>query len=137
MYHIKHLLTLSATTVVLTLTLTPLQVSSATGYNYGYSSNYGHHGYGKHSRRHHYNRHHRPNYNSYGRYYYPSTTYSYSSRHNTKSSSYTGGKDCRSTYKYQNDKHGNKTRIKGTLCYDSYGKAYIVPGSRYVADNYH
>ncbi|MEE9352045.1 MAG: hypothetical protein V3U78_07285 [Thiotrichaceae bacterium] len=130
MFNINYFLTLSATTLV--LALTPLQVSSAT--DYGYNSNYGHHGYGKHRRHHNYNRHHRPNYNSYGRYYYPSTTYSYSSGSNTKPSSYSDGKNCRSTYKYQYDKHGNKTRINGTLCYDSYGKAYIVPGSRYVAD---
>ncbi len=56
--------------------------------------------------------------------------------YNNGSSNYTGGNNCRPTHKYQSDSYGNTTRINGTLCYDSYGKAYIVPGSRYVAGRY-
>jgi hypothetical protein len=39
---------------------------------------------------------------------------------------------CHATYKDGYDYHGRPARIGGTMCYDRFGRAYIVPGSRYV-----
>lgn len=95
--------------------LLPLQAAQAWGgYGYGGHYGYGHHGYG--GRGYGYKRHYYPSYRRYS------------------SSHYSSGKDCHSTYKYSTDEQGEKTKINGTMCYDDYGKAYIVPGSRYVAD---
>jgi hypothetical protein len=45
------------------------------------------------------------------------------------------GTDCHSVNKIGYD-DGYKAKITGTQCYDEYGKAYIVPGSRYVLKRY-
>ena len=34
------------------------------------------------------------------------------------------------------DRNGRPARIGGTLCYDAYGYAYVVPGSRYLIGYY-
>ena len=139
MINIKQLLALSSAAFI--LALTPIQVSSATDYGYSYGSN-SHHGHGKHHNyRHHYGNSRHYNSNHYRKHnnhsYYPSYSYGYSSNYSGNASNYSSGKDCRPTHKYQYDEHGNEIRINGTLCYNSYGNAYIVPGSRYVADSYH
>lgn len=103
-------------TIVITFLL-PLQAAQAWGgYGYGGHYGYGHHGYGGRGYGDGYKRHYYPSYRRYS------------------SSRYSSGKDCHSTYKYSTDEQGEKTKINGTMCYDDYGKSYIVPGSRYVAD---
>ena len=32
--------------------------------------------------------------------------------------------------------YGRKAKIGGTMCYDNYGRGYVVPGSRYVIHYY-
>lgn len=140
----------------------PLQTASAAsyGHNSGLNISFGHNGghlsYG-HNRGH--KRHHGGAHRSghsghgigYGNRNYGHSNYGYAKRghsnyghsnqgHNKYSGAntgYRGGHNCRDTYKHQTDHNGKLTKIKGTLCYDSYGKAYIVPGSRYVDSTYH
>lgn len=108
-------------TIVVTLLL-PMQTAQAWG-NYGHYGHgqhrYGHSGYGHYARKHH---------------YYPySRSYSrHSSRHSSRH--YNRGRDCHSVYKHQKDEYGSKAKINGTKCYDEYGNGYVVPGSRYLAD---
>ena len=132
MLNLKRLFIVTASMIA--LLQTPVQSASATEYNSGHRFNYGHHGYNRHQ----YARHgrHHSHHNTFA--FSPSHNYgNYGSSLSSSSHHYNQGTSCRSTYKYQYDEHGNKIRINGTLCYDSYGNAYIVPGSRYVANNYH
>jgi len=106
--------------------IAPLKVASAwdysSGYGHGSYGHYDHDGYGKHHKRHAYYGH--------GRHYKPY-------RHHKSRYSNNVRKHCRSTHKYRYDDYGNKVRVNGTLCYNRYGDAYIVPGSRYVVDDYY
>ena len=92
----------------------------ARHYNYGYGSNYGY-GYGNH---------YTPSYS----FSYTPRTYSSHNSYQSSGSEYAGN-NCRSTYKYVTDSYGNQTKVNGTMCYDRYGKPYIVPGSRSVASS--
>jgi hypothetical protein len=90
-----------------------------SAYNYGhhdkyrYGSNYGAHTYS-----------HGATYNSHG------------NAHASHGSNYKAqGNGCHAVYKigYWD---GYKAKIGGTMCYDSYGKSYVIPGSRYVIEYY-
>ncbi len=96
----------------------------------GGSYGYGHHGYGGHHGGHHDN--------GYS-YLLPGLIlgYALSNNHHYSGNSYNySGRDCRKVHKYRYDSYGSKTRISGTMCYDDYGNQYVVPGSRYVDNDY-
>ncbi len=40
--------------------------------------------------------------------------------------------DCHPVHKYTYDNYGYRAKVGGTMCYDEYGRAYVVPGSRYL-----
>lgn len=120
------------------MAIVPLQTASAgsygdnSGLHIGYGYNGGHLSYG-------HNRGHKRYYD--GKHSNGHSNYGHSNRGHNKyvgnHSGYSGAYNCRDTYKHQTDHNGKLTKINGTLCYDSYGKAYIVPGSRYVDSTYH
>ncbi len=39
---------------------------------------------------------------------------------------------CHTVYKMTYDGYGHPLKVAGTMCYDAYGRSYVVPGSRYV-----
>jgi hypothetical protein len=39
---------------------------------------------------------------------------------------------CHPVSKIVHDAYGQPLKIAGTMCYDAYGRSYVVPGSRYV-----
>ncbi len=43
---------------------------------------------------------------------------------------------CHTVYKMNYDAHGHLLKIAGTMCYDAYGRPYVVRGSRYVVHRY-
>ena len=43
---------------------------------------------------------------------------------------------CHTVYKRIYDAYGYPLKIAGTMCYDAYGRSYVVRGSRYVVDRY-
>jgi len=45
------------------------------------------------------------------------------------------GRGCESVSKH-GTWEGREARIGGTRCYDRYGEAYVVPGSRYLIESY-
>lgn len=134
------------------MTVLPLQIASAAsfGHNSGLHIGFGHqdghlsYGYSGGHKRHNGAKHHQghlgygltygqrnPGYSSHGQSNNGHPKYA------GTNTSYSGGVNCRETYKHQTDHNGKLTKIKGTLCYDRHGRAYIVPGSRYVDSSYH
>jgi hypothetical protein len=45
---------------------------------------------------------------------------------------YQAVRPCRATSKIGFDGYGRRARIGGTMCYDAYGRPYIVRGSRFI-----
>ena len=43
---------------------------------------------------------------------------------------------CHTVYKTIYDAYGQPLKIAGTMCYDAYGRSYVVRGSRYVVHRY-
>lgn len=43
---------------------------------------------------------------------------------------------CHTVYKTSYDAYGYPLKIAGTMCYDAYGRSYVVRGSRYVVHRY-
>ena len=43
---------------------------------------------------------------------------------------------CHTVYKMTYDGYGHPLKVAGTMCYDAYGRSYVVPGSRYVVHRY-
>jgi len=39
---------------------------------------------------------------------------------------------CHPVYRIVHDAYGQPLKIAGTMCYDAYGRSYLVPGSRYL-----
>jgi len=39
---------------------------------------------------------------------------------------------CHPVYKIVHNAYGQPLKIAGTMCYDAYGRPYLVPGSRYL-----
>ena len=71
---------------------------------------------------------------------YPDYEYGYSRRrHHRRHRHYSehyGSYDCHPVSKYGYDRYGYRIKIGGTMCYDDYGHAYVVPGSRYTIGRY-
>ena len=96
---------------------------SGHSYRRGHSYHRGH-SY-RHGKRHHYRRDH---------YHAPRRHYSH--RPAPRHHSYTRhGSGCHSVSK-SGYHHGRPAQIGGTMCYDAYGKPYVVSGSRYVMHYY-
>ena len=115
---------------ILALLVLPIHANAANyGSGIGLHLTLGHHGGG-----------HGKGYGKgHGRNYGHGNKHSNKGRHNNVQA-YAGGSQgnhCRPTYKHVYDDYGNSTKINGTLCYDHYGQAYVVPGSRYVDNSYH
>ena len=43
---------------------------------------------------------------------------------------------CHTVYKMSYDAYGHPLKVAGTMCYDAFGRSYVVPGSRYVVHRY-
>ena len=43
--------------------------------------------------------------------------------------------NCHPVHKYTYDNYGYRAKVGGTMYYDEYGQAYVVPGSRYLIDH--
>ena len=57
-------------------------------------------------------------------------------RNTTDTKKHYGRYNCHSVSKWAYDDYGQKLKIGGTMCYDAYGQAYVVPGSRYLIHQY-
>jgi len=49
---------------------------------------------------------------------------------------YQAARPCHATSKVGFDDYGQRVRIGGTMCYDAYGAAYIIRGSRHIIHKY-
>ncbi len=156
MYPALKLIAISLTIGLLSLALSGPGQAGSLHYSHGthgghgshYGSHYRHHGahgllsyvFG-HRQRHHYGY----NYGHHDRYRYgsnhgvrtysPSATYN-SDAHASHGANYNAqGSGCHAVYKtgYWD---GHRAKIGGTMCYDSYGKSYVVSGSRYLIKYY-
>lgn len=99
---------------------------AASAGDHGYGKHYGGHSYG-HGHGYSYGRghdHRRLDYGGYRRNDYRRNTFAFVIR-----------KPCHATYKY-GYAHGRRAKIGGTMCYDGYGNAFIVAGSRFVIAYY-
>ena len=114
-----------------------ISISIGTGHHYGYNSyNYKrrHYYQRSYSRRHYYQR-------SYSR-KYDDHAYGYQTRKRQGYSQHNSYRknldryDCHAVTKWAYDNYGRKLKIGGTRCSDAYGRAYLVPGSRYVIHQY-
>lgn len=47
-----------------------------------------------------------------------------------------GHGSCHPVSKIVHDAYGQPLKVAGTMCYDAYGRSYVVPGSRYVMHRY-
>ncbi len=126
----KHSILVSTFVVALTAATIPLSAEAwYSGGHHGGSDHYGHHGrYRDHNRQY--------LYGGIVGYLLGSQRYRdhhYSDRHEYSPRHRGGG--CHAVSKIGYD-DGREARIGGTRCYDEYGEAYIVPGSRYVIDYY-
>lgn len=94
---------------------------------------YGKHHKYRHKHRRHYWKHKHYKHGHYGGYakkpYYKDYSYGHAY-------GYGGGYDCHKTSKIGHW-HGRKAIIGGTLCYNQYGEAYIVPNSHYLIEYYY
>jgi hypothetical protein len=134
----KIMLTISSFILFSTLTIPAFAGGFSLGYSsHGshYSAGYGHRGYSGHSRS-----------GAYGRHSYLGRNYGYRNSHNYQKHSYPNynhnnyssysrapsyKKPCHDVFKTTVDHYGQYHKTGGTMCYDRYGKAYIVSGSRY------
>ena len=113
--------------LLLSIAPTAAQAWYSGGYNtpyYGYGQSH----HGSHDYRQGYG--HRYGHSSYRR----GHDYGYGSGRSYASHD-TASQDCHATSKI-GYLDGVKGKIGGTMCYDSYGDAFVVPGSRYVIDRY-
>jgi hypothetical protein len=122
-------------------TATPASAGGISIQISGYSDQHGGHHYKQHHyKRYRYKQHH------YKQHHYGYRTYNHGRRHASHKQSYSThqgystdqsyGKACKPVHKYVSDGYGGSTKVGGTMCYDPYGNGYLVPGSRYVIDEY-
>ena len=139
---------LKRTTAIVALTATtmlaPVGSAEAGGLSIHIGSGYGHYGssygyrykprhyYRKHYRKKHYGKHYRPSHRYYGHRgynYYRKPRVHYGHRHSYRPR-------CHPVHKHIHNDYGHRTKVRGTMCYDRYGKGYVVPGSRHVVKRY-
>jgi hypothetical protein len=108
----------SIPSVILLVLFATAPIPAGAWYYGGHHYGHGYHPYGGHHGRH---------------YSYRGVTGYRSGGHG--SSHLRGDAGCHSVSKTGYD-DGRKAEIGGTRCYDEYGDAYIVPGSRYVVQYY-
>ena len=96
-------------------------------YNHHYRKYYGH-GYG-HKYKRPYKKHRSYRYYNNHGHSYKRHGNAYQSHGNTNYGRHR--KACHKVSKRVHDGYGHSKKISGTMCYDDYGRAYIVPGSRY------
>ena len=102
-----------------------------------YYSNHRKHHYQKHNVYGHYNSHNnsRHNNHSYPNHIYYRNHRRFTSSHRRYNQSYSSyRKPCHQVSKVYYDEDGVPHNTTGTMCYDQYGEAYIVSGSRYRLD---
>jgi hypothetical protein len=127
-------------------TATPASAGGISIQISGYSDQHGGHHYKQHHyKQHHYKQHHYKQHH-YKQHHYGYRTYNHKRRHASHQQSYSThlgystnqsySKACKPIHKYISDGYGGSTKVGGTMCYDPDGNGYLVPGSRYVIDEY-
>ena len=108
-----------------------ISISIGTGHHYGHHHKHSAYGVHNYKRKHHYQRSYQRKYSSH--------RYHQNNRHSDGKRGYSkhlGRYDCHAVTKWAYDDYGQKLKIGGTMCYDAYGQAYVVPGSRYLIHQY-
>ena len=121
---------------------TSFSINIGSGYGYGYGHGYKQRRYGQGNR---YGRgtiRYKLNRPRNARRYYNRDRY-YSNNYKQRGyatrrhySRQNAGRGCHQVSKHGYDGYGNKAKIGGTMCYDGYGRPYVVKGSRYIIHSY-
>ena len=109
-----------------------ISISIGNGHHYGHHNHSNHYSH-NYKRKHYYKRSYSRKHNHHG-YGYSNQHRSYKKHHGYKK--HVGRYDCHAVTKWAHDDYGRKLKIGGTMCYDAYGRSYVVPGSRYVITQY-
>ncbi len=124
----KNIAIIIASFFLLGFTATP---AVAGGYALTLGHHNGHsHGHYSYNYDHHYSYGH--NYSYGNSYNYRQPNYYQSRSHNNYNNTSSYSKPCHQVSKTIVNDYGEYQRIGGTMCYDSYGQAYVVKGSRYL-----
>ena len=129
--------TLAASTLLATLTLLPVSapradfsISFSTGSSHGYSKDHRNRGFSQrhHGYRHHGYRHHRGDYRNRGHSRHPGSRIIIAPRIYGAPGRHALGSDCRAITERARDRFGRLVLLHRTLCYDRYGRPYVLDG---------